>query len=182
VVVDRTSSVKYLGVLLNENLNLSDYANVVLKKAHARLGFLYRQGSVLNKESRKLLCSALIQPYLEYCCSSWFAGVPANLKHKFVTFQRKMVRLIFGLDSRSHVGQEELRSLSWLSQTDRVSYFRLSHMYKIFHGHAPPYLLDTFTRFSTVHSIGMRGNLLNFVLLNSSGKMASSFLYLGSKE
>jgi hypothetical protein len=80
------------------------------------------------------------------------------------------------------LGKRELRSLSWLSQTNRVSYFRLSHMYKIFHGHAPPYLLDTFTRFYTVHSIGTRVNLLNFVLPNSSGKMASSFLYLGSKE
>jgi hypothetical protein len=72
----------------------------------------------------------------------WSAGLFETV---ICNLSKEMVKFIFCLDSRSHVGQEELRNLSWISQTNRVTYFRLSHMYKIFHGHAPPYLLENFT-------------------------------------
>jgi len=51
------------------------------------------------------------------------------------------VRYAQGMDIGEHVGKEELRSLSWLSVPDRVSFFKLIHLFKIHNDLAPKYLM-----------------------------------------
>ena len=68
--VERKFTVKYLGVLLDENVNGSAHACNLMKVCAGRLAFLYRQSSLFDKKCRQTLCSALIQPYMDYCTSS----------------------------------------------------------------------------------------------------------------
>ena len=50
------------------------------------LSFLYRYANVLNKASRKTLCSALIQCHFDYSISSWYSGLSAKSKGKLNRF------------------------------------------------------------------------------------------------
>ena len=68
--IERKYSIKYLGVLLDMNLNGSAHAGTLMKACAGRLAFLYRNSSVLDKRCRQMLCSALIQPLVDYCCGS----------------------------------------------------------------------------------------------------------------
>ena len=68
--IERVFNVKYLGVQLDEYLNGSSHVNHVLKTCAARLAFLYRSANLLSYTCRLTLCSALVQPYIDYCCSS----------------------------------------------------------------------------------------------------------------
>ena len=111
--VARVSHVKYLGVVMDSNLSGSEHARSVLKTCFSRLAFLFRNSSFLDFQSRKLLCSALIQPHLDYCSSSWYKGLNATFKRRFDVLQRKMVRFICSFDSRRHIGNSELFNLSW---------------------------------------------------------------------
>ena len=77
--VVRVSTVKYLGVTLDASLNGSTHVSKMLKTCMGRLSFLYRNSSLLDAKSRKTLCSALIQPYIDYCCSSWYSGLSVAL-------------------------------------------------------------------------------------------------------
>ena len=129
--VRRVDNVRYLGVLLDASVSGLDHVNHVLKVCIGRLAFLYRSSSLLDYYSRKTLCTSLIQPYLDYCCSSWYEGLTVSLKLKLDIIQRKMVRFINGYDNRHHVGPSELFSLSWLSVRDMVSYFKLPMHTKI---------------------------------------------------
>ena len=52
------SSVKYLGVNLDNFLSGETIANSIIGKANSRLKFLYRQCSCLDEKIRKSLCSA----------------------------------------------------------------------------------------------------------------------------
>ena len=51
---------KYLGLQLDEDLAGESIVNEISKKVNSRLRFLYRYKDYLNKESRKTLCTALI--------------------------------------------------------------------------------------------------------------------------
>ena len=155
-VIDRVSCVKYLGIHLDACLNGSVHAHNLLKVCASRMAFLYRNSYFLDGDSRQILCSALIQPYIDYCCSSWYSSLSLSLRKRLDVLQRKMVRLVRGMNFRDHVSLVELCSLSWLSIPHRVSYFKLLHVFKVRHNIAPKYLMVNFCSISDSHSYGTR--------------------------
>ena len=125
---------------------------------------------------------ALIQPFTDYCCSSWYSGVSVALKKRLDVLQRKMFRFIKGLGPRDHVDRSHLRDLSWLCIPDRVSYFKMMHLFRIRHKLAPAYLMSNFKAVSTAHSHDTRGSHLNFVLPHYLSKSPNSFSFTAIKH
>ena len=131
-----------------------------------------------------MLCSALIQPYFDYCCSSWYAGLSAKLKGRLDVLQRRMIRFILRMEPRDHVGQEHIQNLGWFSVPDRVRYFKLIHVFKVYNGTAPSYISDSFRYVSNVHGHITRQSHHNFHISKSDciGQMSKSFLFTAMKE
>ena len=127
--VERAFNVRYLGVQLNGTLSGLEHVGNILKTCTGRLAFLYRNSIFLDSNCRRLLCLSLIQPYIDYCCSAWYGGLTASMRNRLDVVQRKMVRFINDMDFRSHVGNRELAHLSWLSIPDRVTFFRMIHLF-----------------------------------------------------
>ena len=119
-VVKRKSSVTYLGIELDVNLCFRDHVNKVLKKCAGRLGFLYRNSSFLSDNCRRILCNALIQSQLDYCCSAWYSSISKHLLAKLDVLQRRLVRFVLSKDSLYHVTSRDLRNMAWVSIPDRV--------------------------------------------------------------
>ena len=136
------TSVKYLGVMLDQDLSGNSMVSNVIAKALGKLKFPYRQGHFLNSELRKTLCTALIQCHLDYCCTAWYQSLSNVLKQKLQVVQNKIVRFVLKLPPRSHIGQTQLDALHYLNVSDRVSQLRLNHVYKIRNGTSPSYLKD----------------------------------------
>ena len=67
--INNKKSVKYLGVMLDQELSGEAIANEVIKKVNARLRFMYRQGYFLTSSMWKTLCNSLIQCHFDYACS-----------------------------------------------------------------------------------------------------------------
>ena len=105
-------------------------------------------------------------------------------KLKLDTLQRRMVRLIFKFEHRDHMGQEHLQRLGWFSVADRVRYFKMVHMFKVFSNQAPHYISDGFNRVANVHNHATRHSNLNFHVTKSDslGAMSKSFRYSAVKE
>ena len=181
-VVERVSVVKYLGIYLDECMKGTAHASDVIKKCAGRISFLYRNASLLNFHCRKILCSALIVPYMDYCCSSWYGGLTKKLQDKLDVIQRRIIRFIFSLDARAHVGTEKLRELSWLSIWDRVSYFKLGHVFKVKKGTAPNYLSSKFALVSESHAHNTRGSIHNYVVTSQQAKAQTGFCFSAIKE
>ena len=182
IPVERRFTVKYLGVLLDENVNGSSHAGNLMKDCAGRLAFLYRHSHLLDKKCRQTLCSALIQPHVDYCCSSWYFGLSAVLKERLNVVQRKMVRFINGWDNMAHVDCKNLRELSWLNIPDRVKFFQMLHIFRIRNKLAPKYLLPNFTLISAAHSHNTRGSGYNFVLSRDLSRSQSSFSFVSIKH
>jgi hypothetical protein len=180
--IKSTQSVKYLGITLDKCLSGETIANNVIKKAGARLGFLYRQAHFLDQKTRKTLVTALIQCYFDYSCSSWFSGISKKLQNKLQVTQNKVVRFVLSLDSRAHVGQAELDKLGFLNVDDRVKQMKLNHAFKIFNNTSPGYLSEHFIKLSDMHRYNTRDSHLNFVIPRVQGKLGSdTFHYTAVK-
>ena len=179
IAVDRVNTVKYLGYMLDGNLSGNEQVSGYIKHIGARLSFLYRNAGALDFFTRKTLCNALIQPHIDYCIATWYNGILSCHRNRLNTLQRKMVRFIYSLDYRSHVGMSFFRELGWLSVEDRAKYFRLLHVFRINAGTAPEYLMNGFSRVRQIHRHNTRGSATNFCVpkTNSTEILRRGFLY-----
>ena len=162
--VKRVTSTKYLGVFIDQYLDFSDHVEKLLKKAHGKLQFLYRNSSFLNLPLRKMLCQSLVFSSLEYCSSSWYPGLSCRLRESLSVFKRKCARFALNFGPRAHIGETEFSGLSWMSFPKRVRYFNLIHAFKVRNGDSPSYLSQCFTPVPNVHDHNLRSSKFNFSL------------------
>jgi len=64
-----TTSVKYIDVTIDQHMYFTSMADSVIKKANARLTFLYRKTYYLTRHTKMLLVMSLIQCHFDYTCS-----------------------------------------------------------------------------------------------------------------
>lgn len=83
VKIESNTFVKYLGSTLDQTLSGVTVANNLIKKVNGRLKFMYRKQSFLDCNVRKILANAIIQPHLDYACSSWYHGQSEKLKNNY---------------------------------------------------------------------------------------------------
>ena len=167
------TSVRYLGVNLDQFLDFSVHVEEIIKKASGKLHFLYRNRLFLNQPVRRILCQSLIFSGLEYCASSWYSGISCSLRESLNVLQRKCIRFTLNLGPRDHVGIEDYCSLSWLTFPTRVKYFHLVHAYKVRLGLSPRYLSDHFTFVTNVHDYNLRQSSSNFSLAHCNNPIGT---------
>lgn len=151
-----TSSVKYLGITLDQNLSFCSMAESLLKKANSRLKFLYRKKDFLTLHTKKLLVMSLIQCHYDYACSVWYNSITQTLRNKLQTCQNKLIRFVLDLDSRAHIDQSHFKSLNWLPVHMRVNQIMLCHVFKIRNGLSPDYMSEHFVSQDSMHNYSTR--------------------------
>ena len=180
--VGRVLSVSYLGVILDSSLSGNDHVSSMIKKCVGRIAFLYRNSSCLDLNCRRILCSALIQPYFDYCCSSWYSGLTGKLRDRLDVLQRRMVRYIYSYGPRDHVDSRDIKALSWLLVKDRVRYFKLVHVHKVAHKKAPDYLAKRFVPIQNTHSHNTRSSAFDYCTSKEMSYSLTGFSYTAIKE
>jgi hypothetical protein len=178
--ISSTKSVKYLGVNLDQSLSGESTANQVIKKANAKLKFLYRKSSFLNRYTKQLLVSSLIQCHFDYACASWYLGLSQALKNRLQATQNKMLRFILDLSPRTHIGMAHFEEVGWLPVHLRVNSLILGHVHKIHSNSAPSYLNEYFILANEVHSYSTRFRDSNsYFIPRVKGFGKKSFAYNG---
>ena len=109
--------------------------------------------------------------------SSWYSSLSVALQKKLEVLQRKMVRFVSGMNFRQHVALSELYRLKWLSIPDRMSYFKILHLFKVRNNLAPNYLKVNFRPISEAHSYNTRGGECNYHVSKDVAKCPSSFSF-----
>ena len=181
MTVRQVSSVKYLGVSLNQCLDFTDHVTGLLNTCANRLKFLYRNAAFLDFECRRILCNSLLQPYIDYCCSSWYSSISQLLRNRLDTLQRRMIRFVLSKDPLYHVLPEDFERLSWLSIPNRVSLFKLNHVFKIRMGKAPRYLCSNFQQISDSHMYNTRRSSFDFHISKELSCSTRTFAFTAVK-
>ncbi len=70
-VLAQADKVKYLGVMITEDLDWSPHINSIVTKANRCIGFMKRNISNYSQELRQLAYLSLVRSQLEYACVVW---------------------------------------------------------------------------------------------------------------
>ena len=93
IALERVDEVKYLGVVLNENLNWKGHINYLKKKIVRGSYILAKLRHYVGLPTLKMVYFSLVHPYLSYCCTTW-GGAAASTLLPLFRLQKKIVRII----------------------------------------------------------------------------------------
>ena len=116
----------------------------VINKVNSRLRFLYRQNKFLEIPLHRLLCNAMIQPFFDYACNSWYPNLK-NLKNHLQAAQNKCIRFCLKLGDKTSIKINEFEKTNRLPIHDRVNQCILSSIYKFHASNTPDYMNEVFT-------------------------------------
>ena len=135
VVEDR---MKYLGVIIDENMSFKpNFENVCAKMAR-KVGVLARIGNQLNLQQKIMVYKTIIEPHICYCATVLFLNSDSDLE-RLQRIQNKCIRTIFKLDK--YTSKEMLLQVSGLfSVKQTVEFNTLVAVHKIVHKLWPSYL------------------------------------------
>ena len=126
--IERTFSIKFLGVMLDENIRWKDHIHTIEKKDSKNLGLFYRTKQLLNEKSLKILYLPYIHSCLNYANVAWASTYYTKLKT--IHYQKKhAVRVILNEHILSH-SRPLLRSLVALNVYQINLYQHLNFMCK----------------------------------------------------
>ena len=135
VSISRASNVKFLGIVVDEQLSFKDHIENVTRKLAVGIGFLYRGRDVLEQKQLKLLYNAIILPHLTYCNLVWGINYPTYLS-RLQMLQKRAARVILGLGYSDPVSHR-FPELGISTVTQLVKKRCMIMIYKIKHSLAP---------------------------------------------
>lgn len=96
-------SVKYLGIIIDSQLNFKKHITTVVAKAKAALCMLYRfiKNKNITIKNKVLIYKTCIRPVMTYACPVWCNSKKSNIK-KMQTVQNKCLNII--LDNHYYDG------------------------------------------------------------------------------
>ena len=78
--IKKTSSIKFLGVMLDEHISWNDHIKTVENKLAKNIGLLNRVSYFLNRNSLKTIYFSYIHSYLNYASIAWASTYVIKLK------------------------------------------------------------------------------------------------------
>ena len=142
--IERQSSIKFLGVLLDENLSWKDHISTIETKVAKNIGLLYKAKHFVNEECLKQLYFAYIHSYLSYANIAWASTHKTKLK-KLVSQQKQACRIVFHKPRLTHA-QPLLKCLKALNLFQINIYQTVLLMHKVENNEAPTIFNDKFRR------------------------------------
>ena len=91
--VTRVQSSKFLGIIIDENLNLKPHIQLVKSKLSKTLSIIYKASKLINYEGMLTLYCSLFLLHLTYYCELWGNTYATNVNCIYV-IQKKVVRII----------------------------------------------------------------------------------------
>ena len=143
VNLKRAKTVKYLGVLVDEDLRFKSHINKVSGVVSRNIGIISRAKYLLDKKLLLMLYHAIILPHLNYCSVVWGSNYETTLK-PLVTQQKRAMRLIFGLPPGSHTSPL-FRELKVLKLQDLIKNQMLQILHDALFARIPQVIGDKFT-------------------------------------
>ena len=175
--IKREQSLKFLGVMVDENLNWKSHIDLLLNKISKNVGILYKASKLLNFRCLKSIYFALIHSYINYANIAWASSCKTGLKKIFLK-QKHAVRIIFHEDRLTH-SRPLLKKLNALNVYQINLYRVSSFMYQVNNGTVPKIFNNNSS--SVEHSYRTRFAVNNFQLPRSSMTSKFSIILRGPK-
>ena len=108
----QSSTVKYIGITIHENLTWSDHIKVMSSKINKRIEILKIVRHLLPQKRLVRLCKAIISPSFDYGDIVWGDKSNKCLMDVLQILQNKAAKVTLGLP-RPNSSTEALQTLHW---------------------------------------------------------------------
>ena len=153
-VLNKVTSIKYLGVIIDHKLNWIEHISYVKNKISKGIGILYKARQFLEKRDLLNLYFSYIYPYLIYCIEIWGCAAKSHMNPLYLT-QKKIIRIITFSHYISHT-QPLFQDLSILPLEKLVLYRIALIMYKMSNSFIPKTMSDLYITNKDIHSYDTR--------------------------
>ena len=153
-VLNKVTSIKYLGVIIDHKLNWIEHISYVKNKISKGIGILYKARQFLEKRDLLNLYYSYIYPYLIYCIEIWGCAAKSHMNPLYLT-QKKIIRIITFSHYISHT-QPLFQDLSILPLEKLVLYRIALIMYKMPNSLIPKTMSDLYIANKDIHSYDTR--------------------------
>ena len=153
-----TDHTKFLGVIIDKNLNFMQHIQYIKGKISRGLGILYKCKRFFDRKTLLTLYYAFIYPYFNYCLPVWGSTYDTYLS-PLVSLQKRAVRLIFGAKKYDHT-DPIFQSLNILKLDQLYMYSVQLLMFKFIKNELPNIFQILFVRNNSFHEYPTRQQLL----------------------
>ena len=147
----RTKTVKYLGVLVDEDLKFKSHIDKVSAIVSRNVGIISRARHLFDRKQLILLYNALILPYFTYCLVIWGSNYETSLQ-PVILLQKRAIRLIAGAGRITHTGPL-FREFKLLKIVDLLKYQLILILHDFLYGRLPHSLARRFNTYEPVRNI-----------------------------
>ena len=149
-ILKPTDSAKDLGVFLDPNLTYDHHISRVVSSCLSKLCQINRVKKSFDKTTLELLIMALVFNKMLYCSSVW-ANTSLQNVNRLHSIQNFACKIVTNTRKFDHV-TPLLRELNWLPVKEQLLYRDTVLAYKCQNGLAPQYLMDKFSKRSSIHN------------------------------
>ena len=145
VDIKPSTSVRDLGVLLDNALSLNNQISANVKSCFFQLRQLKHVRKSLTRENVKTLLHAFVTSRIDYC-NALLVGLPQYQLNRLQSVLNAAARLYSNTSKYSHVSSILRDDLHWLRIPERITYKLCLTVYRCLHGLAPSYLSNDCVR------------------------------------
>ncbi len=123
-VIKRVNKIKYLGLVIDDNLTFNDHVNHIKKQVTPFISLMWRKGKFITVEKRRQLYAAYVQSHLLYMLPIYGDCSLYKLK-ELQTLQNRCVKATFRLDRytpTTYLYSSGLLPIMELAKVERICY------------------------------------------------------------
>jgi hypothetical protein len=178
-IIKKSTSIKFLGVTLDDNLSFRKFIQTTCKNANYYIRQINYIRPYLTTEVTTLLVNSLILSRIDYC-NSLLTNLPNASIHKLQVIINSAARVITRCKKRSHISPV-LEKLKWLPIEKRIQHKILTTVFKcISNNKYPSYLSELLSNYQPTKNLRSEYQmLLNIPNANLKTVGQRSFSYQG---
>ncbi len=152
--IDRTNCMKFLGILVDQNVLWNDHCNYITSKISKSIYILNRVKRILPHRLMKTLYYSMIYTYINYGLVLWGHTYQYN-KDKLFKIQKRAIRIISNSEYNAHT-DPLFTKFNILKFEEIIKLESLKMMYKVINQLLPEPIINKFTINLNIHTHNTR--------------------------
>ena len=159
--IHEVDQIKYLGVILDRNLNWSNHAEYLITKLSRAAGAIFKIRNYLPFKARLLVYNSLVGSYLQYGISAW-GNCSSTVINKLQAMQDKIIKYMTFSPPDSNI-DSKYRSLKILKVKELHFYETAKFMHCVYQNNMPVAFRDYFQAIAHTHPTSTRENTCFYI-------------------
>ena len=156
--LSQETSVKLLGVQIDEKLNWSQHITYLVSKISPKISLISRLKHALSPALLNTVYKSIIQPLFDYCDTVWGYCFKSQ-QYILQRLQNRAARIITGNFDYTQSATDLIQNLGWTKLAERRKFHTSILSFKSLNGMAPSYLQSKFVKRNTVHDLNTRSSM-----------------------